>query len=847
MVYGSYGSGTGATGRGTGIDGRPSVESPRGLDELRNRNRMRDKRRRRAKQRGLRGALIVFGVGSISFVIVTLVGFLTAIHGATTAYANVSRDLPSINQISSRETFKTAQLFDRRGTLLWEFYDQEGGKRTTVPLSEISQYLIDAQLAAEDANFYSNPGVDLRGILRAAFQNVAEQDVVSGASTITQQLVRGVLLKPEERSDVSIRRKFKEALLAYQVTQKLSKSQILNLYLNEIYYGNLAYGVEAASQTYFGKHARDLTLAESAVIAGLPQSPSVYDPLRNPVGAKARQAYVLDQMVRHGFVSERDAEDARQAELRYQPRKPVFLAPHWAVYARELIEQKYGTKLLYQGGLKIYTTLDLELQHRMEEVARANAPTLAQRDANNTSIVVMNPRTGEVLAIVGSMDYWNTEIGGQVNVALTEQQPGSSIKPLVYLSAFAKGHTPATTVVDEKIEIPDDLGRIWRPENYDKRFHGTVTLRSALGNSLNIPAVKELQFAGIESVADLAKRMGITTWDDRRRLGLSMSLGGAEVRPLDLTAAYAVLANNGLKIPPVAITKVIDADGSVVEDYKVPQGEQVVDPRYAYMVTNILSDNSARLVTFGPNNLLQMPRPAAAKTGTTDQYRDTWTVGYTPNLAIGVWVGNTDNRPMQEVLSSMSAGKIWREAMDAASAHLQLPPEDFPRPGGLVDVEVCGDAAMRPNQPACYKDIFPFERAPNTPRVNVGPTQVPAPRQPSRTGATTPAAKPQPAPAQAAKPQPAPAQAEPAPPAAKPQGTPQLAPKPQAPVPPVDATPARAAPSAPAPANRAPTSAVPINVAPAPATKPQAPLDQPTRDQSQPRASEPKPEAKPSR
>jgi 1A family penicillin-binding protein len=800
MVYGLYGNGNGnghrpnhsngngkRNGNGNGAGG--------GGEHLHNRSRMRARRRRRLERRGRGGGVISLAVISIGVLGATLALLLSGIYGATTAYANLSKDLPSINQISSRETFKTAQIFDRKGTLLWEFYDQEGGKRTVVPLSEMSQYLLDATLAAEDANFYSNPGVDLKGIIRAVFQNVTEQEVVSGASTITQQLVRNVLLKPEERIDRSYARKIKEALLAYQVTQKLSKSQILALYLNEIFYGNQAYGVEAASQAYFGKHARDLTLAEAAVIAGLPQSPSIYDPFQNPVGAKARQAYVLDQMVRHGFVTEKEAEDARQAELRYQPQKPVFLAPHWVMHVRDQIEAKYGSKFLYQGGLKIFTTLDLDLQNKLEEVARANAENLAQRDANNTSITAINPKTGEILAIVGSMDYWNAGIEGQVNVALSEQQPGSAIKPLVYLASFTKGYTPATTVVDEKISITDDLGRTWSPENYDKRFHGTVTLRTALGNSLNIPAVKVLQYAGIDTVADLARRLGITTWSDQRRLGLAMSLGGAEVRPLELTAAYTVLANNGLKIPPVSITKIVDADSNVLEDYKVPQGEQVVDPRYAWMVTNILSDNTARLVTFGPNSLINLPRPGAVKTGTTDQYRDTWTVGYTPNMVIGAWVGNTDNRPMKEVLSSMSAGKIWREAMDTAIDHYGLPPEEFPRPGGLVDVEVCG-SNLRPGQPACYMDVFPFERAPNTPRVNIGGYQPPPAARPApaaqpaaqpaaapTASAPQPTAAPQAAPAAAGTPgQPQPIRPESTrPPAAAPPPQPTSAPKPQAP------------------------------------------------------------------
>ncbi|MFN8523158.1 MAG: PBP1A family penicillin-binding protein [Chloroflexota bacterium] len=725
-------------------EGRVSPSS-----NLQYRARIRARRRRRTVRSAFKLALlftmVVFLVGCAGAG--AAVG--AAASAASTAWNRLNADLPSINQISGRETFKTAQVFDRNGTLLWEFFD-EGGRRTVVPLAEVSQYMIDAQLAAEDPNFYSNPGIDPRGIARAVYQNLMADEVISGASTITQQLVRNVLLSPDERYDRSMMRKVREALLAYQVTQKLSKSQILALYLNEIYYGNLTYGVEAAAQGYFGKHARDLSLAEASMIAGLAQSPANYDPLRNPVAAKQRQAYVLDQMVRHEFVTEAQAQEARQSELRYQPWKSPYLAPHWVTYIKGLVEEKQGGRALATGGLKIYTTLDLELQRKMEEVARANAPNLAIRDANNTSIVVINPKTGEVLAMVGSMDFENTAIDGQVNVAISERQPGSTIKPLVYLAAFTRGYVPSTTVVDERISIPDDLGRVWSPENYDKKFRGTVTLRTALGNSLNIPAVKVLQFAGIDNVFDLARRMGLRTWDDPKRLGLAMSLGGAEVRPVDLTAAYAVLANNGLKIPPVAITRIINADGVAVENYQVPRGDQVVDPRFAYMLTNVLSDNNARLVTFGPNSMINMPRAAAVKTGTTDNYRDTWTMGYTPNLVIGVWVGNTDNHPMKEVLSSMSAGKVWREAMDTAIDHLNLPPEEFVRPSGLLDVEVCGDGGMRPGQGPCYRDLFLAERAPSSQRVFVGGFQLPtASPEP---GPATPAPARSPVPEAAAKP-----------------------------------------------------------------------------------------------
>lgn len=826
------GRGNGGNGNGSGRGHRPGARADawrEDLKDLQHRARMRTKRRERAQERGRgRGIAVALTVVTLGILSISFLAFLGTMHMASTTYASINRDLPSINQISSHETFKTAQVFDRKGKLLWEFYDQEGGKRTVVPLSEISQYLIDATLAAEDANFYSNPGIEPRGILRAVYQNVTEQDVVSGASTITQQLVKNVLIPENERYDQSMSsgvvRKVKEALLAYQVTQKLSKSQILSLYLNEIFYGNQAYGVEAAAQAYFAKSARDLTLAEAAVIAGLPQSPSAYDPFRNPVAAKARQSYVLEQMEKNGFITPQELEQARQAQLSYQRRKQEFLAPHWVMHIRDLVDEKYGAKVLYQGGLKIYTTLDLDLQNKMEEVARANKDNLAQRDAENTSIVVMNPKTGEVLAMVGSMDYWNADIDGQVNVATSERQPGSTIKPLVYLATFAKGWTPATSIVDEKLSIPDDLGRIWSPENYDKRFHGTTTVRSALGNSLNIPAVKALQFASIDTVGDLARRMGFTTWTDNKKLGLAMALGGAEVRPLDITAAYTVLANNGLRIPPVSITRIIDGNGSTIEEYKVPQGEQIVDPRMSYMLTSILSDNNSRLLTFGPNNLLNMPRPAAAKTGTTDSYRDTWTIGYTPNLTIGVWVGNSDNRPMKEVLSSMSAGKIWRESMDTAIDYLQLPPEEFVRPAGLVDVEVCGDTGMRPGAPSCYQDIFPFESAPKQ-RVTIGAGAPGAQQQ-----------RPTNQPAQPQQQQPAPAQAAPAQQPAQPQ-QPATAPAPVI-------RPNNVAPSTGAPPPQATPAAKPQSPAAPPTAQPQAKPQQPQQvqpQQQQPQQQQPQP------
>jgi membrane peptidoglycan carboxypeptidase len=455
------------------------------------------------------------------------------------------------------------------------------------------------------------------------------------------------------------------------------------------------------------------------------------------------------------------------------------------------------------------------------------------------------------------MDYYNTDIDGQVNVALSERQPGSTIKPIVYMTAFTKGWLPSTIIKDEKISIKDDLGRVWEPQNFDLHFYGNVPARIALGNSLNIPAVKTLQFAGVDAVADMARKMGISTWGPDKQLGLSMALGGAEVRPVDMTSAYTVLANNGLRIPPVSITKIIDADGNTLEDYKVPQGEQLVDPRYAYLVTSILTNNDNRLITYGPDNMLKMPRPAAAKTGTTDDYHDTWTMGYTPNLTVGVWVGNTDNHAMKEVLSSMSAGKIWRESMDTALDYLQLPPEEFQRPPGLVDGQVCGiigvvgSGAIGTNGPGCTTELFLADQVPNgvkivqpaAPGATPVPTTQAAPVAPIQQGPAAPAA---PRAAAAATSAPGadvaePAQAAPAP--TLPGLFPNLVAPQRTPGPPPQATP-QARPAQGAPTNRfapQPTSAPaqPMQPAqqrqPTAAPKPQQPAAKPVAPTSVPR------------
>src|SRR5438477_1290603 len=721
---------------------------------------------------GLLVAMIGFG----------FLGIFILLQGAATGYAMLTRDLPSLSSISNHASFKTAQIFDRKGTLLWEFYDPDGGKRTVVPLSEISQNLIDATLAAEDAFFYQHRGVDLRATVRSALLTGSGTSQ-TGASTITQQLVRNVILSPEERRQITLTRKAREIILAYQLDEKLSKDEILEMYLNEVYYGNQSYGVEAAAQSYFDKHARDLDVAEAALIAGLVQSPSEYDPTRHdvartadgiPLVTKERQAYVLEQMTRHGFITEQQARDSYSEPLQIKTRQVELKAPHWVMYIRDLVEQKYGAQTLYQGGLKIYTTLDNDYNDKMQQVLQDSKPTIATQGATNAAQIAVNPKTGEILAFNGSLDYNDESIDGQVDMLTSERQPGSSIKPLVYAQSFVKGWTPATVIDDAPTCWQDTPVHKWCPVNFDNIFHGQTTIRSALGNSLNIPAVKTLDFVGVDNAISMGTKMGITSWgaDAEKTFGLSLTLGGAEVKPIDMAQVYATFANNGLKIPLVSITRIVDAEGNVLEDYKVPQGEQVIDPRAAYMITNILSDPAAKLFTYGPNTPLMLHQnddpkaplwPAASKTGTTDNYRDTWTDGYTPNLAIVVWVGNADGHPMHQTLSTLTAAKVWPASMRLSFDYFGMQPEDFPRPDGLVERQVCGDTRLRPGAPLCWNDIFFAESAPKG-VVRAGPQPAQPTAQPT------------------APPDEQPAQAPPAP-QAQPTAAPQSAPPPPTAVP----------------------------------------------------------------
>ncbi|HEX2924242.1 MAG TPA: transglycosylase domain-containing protein, partial [Chloroflexota bacterium] len=509
-----------------------------------------------------------------SFAAIAILGLFGA---AYSVYAQYTSDLPSLNNLSDRLSFKTTKILDRKGNLLWEIYDKDGGKRTPIHLGDVPDYLINATIATEDKDFYSNQGVDPVGIARALWDNVTKGSIVSGASTITQQLAKNVLLSEDERTDQSYGRKLREGILAFRISQDYPKDQILEMYLNEIYYGHLSYGIEAAAETYFGRHASDLTLAEASMLAGLPQAPSQYDPLVNFDTAKERQAHVLDRMVNQGYITEADAQKAAGEELHFKPQQEDKIeAPHFVMYVRQLLEQKYGANQVYRGGLTVTTTLDLDANRLAESAIRDQLEYLRTQNANNAALVSIDPKTGEIVAMVGSRDYYDDSIAGQVNVAIAKRQPGSTIKPIVYITAFSKGWSPSTIIVDDPTDFPNAPGQPpYHPQNFDFKFDGPMTVRHALSNSKNIPAVKTLMFDGIPDFLKVAGDFGIH-FDNPQVYGLSLGLGAGGARLLDMAGAYAAIDNGGVLMPPVAILKIQDASGNILEQYDAPAGRQVV-------------------------------------------------------------------------------------------------------------------------------------------------------------------------------------------------------------------------------------------------------------------------------
>ncbi|MCU0493519.1 MAG: transglycosylase domain-containing protein [Chloroflexaceae bacterium] len=670
--------------------------------------------------------------------------------GAFAAYSQLTSTLtPRLEGIDNRNAFQTSRIFDRNGVLLYEFFG--AGKRTKVALDQISPLLRNATIAIEDKTFYTNPGVDFMGIARTLISSLQAGEETGGASTITQQLIKLSVLTDEERDfDNRYQRKLKEIILAQEMDQRYSKDQILEFYLNEIFYGNLAYGAEAASGVYFNKSAKDLNLAEASLLAGLPQLPTLYNPIKHaqrdergiflpgvplaegwldvnyalPEGIsppRARQIAVLRQMVDEGYATAQEARLAVQQPIRLAPQDVPLNAPHFVFYVRDLVEQKYGKELLNGGGLNITTTLDLNLQRMVQEKAAERIKELEERNIHNAAVVVMQPNTGQVLAMVGSIDYnaivptrtpgeTGNVLDGQVNVTTRERQPGSALKPFTYISAMEQGMTPETIIWDVPTEFPIDraANRWYEPQNYDQRWNGPVRIRMAVANSLNMPAVKALRFAGIAPTLDLLDRVGIKTGLKRPAdyYGLALTLGGGEVTPLELTTAYNTLASEGRYYAPSPILKITDASGEVREAFQQQPGPQALDPALASIMTDMLSDDQARRPIWGLNSILNASQPAAVKTGTTNDWRDAWAVGYTPYVTVGVWTGNNNNETTAKVESSTGGGTIWRNVMEEIFVWIKDKPEyaalfgaptggtiatDFPDPppGTLFRGEMC--------------------------------------------------------------------------------------------------------------------------------------------------------------
>jgi membrane peptidoglycan carboxypeptidase len=677
---------------------------------------------------------------------------------ALLGYLALFADLPDPRRDGGKDGTAAASILiaDRSGRLLYEVIDPAGNKQVPVALADIPLACRQATIATEDSRFYLHPGVDPLGIARALWENWRTGETTSGASTLTQQLARNLYLSEAERTERSLRRKLREAWLAWRLEQTYSKDGLLALYFNTTYYGHFAVGIEAAAQAYFGVHASELDLAQCALLAGLPQYPAGYNPIENPDAARRRQAVVLGLMARHGYVPATQAENAGKESLACASTPFPIEAPHFVMWVQSQLEELLGRERLAAGGLRVTTTLDLDWQHQAEAIVRRRLAQLqpcasgaavadCDPDANparrveNAALVALDPATGAVLAMVGSPDYFDPATSGAVNAALALRQPGSAIKPLTYAAALDPEHarkagrqpwTAATIIPDLRAAFITAEGQPYVPQNYDRKYHGPVTIRTALANSYNISAVRTLDAIGVDALLEQAERLGIPwraqtgSWmpetgnrkldtggpetgmdqlqasgfqGQRARFGLALTLGGGEVRLLDLTAAYAAFANDGTRVIPFAISRVETLDGDVLFD--APQRANVqranaLDPRVAYLITDILSDETARIPAFGPGNWLEIGRPAAAKTGTTTDWRDNWTLGYTPDLAAGVWVGNADNTPMKDVSGISGAGPIWHDFM--ATILRDVPLQAFSRPEGLVQVEVCADSGLLP-------------------------------------------------------------------------------------------------------------------------------------------------------
>ncbi len=690
--------------------------------------------RRRARRFSHRPGILAWLLRGVAVLVLVVFLFNASVAAAAlgtvfSIYSYYAQDLPDPRAIETeQENFETTKIYDRTGNvLLYEVFDPRLGDREYMTLDQIPEHCRDVTVALEDKTFWDNPGFDLQGIARAFWQNL-RGGAIQGGSSITQQLIKNIIIDPEERVQRSYARKIKEVILATEITRRYEKPQILEWYLNTNHYGNLAYGIQAATQVYFQKAVGELSLAECAMLAPIPQFP-LLNPIDRPEEAKQRQKLALDALARDGYISQAEADAAYTTALEVKPVQERFdiIAPHFAIYVRKQLEERLGPDLVYRGGLKVYTSLDLELNNEAERIARQQVAKLMEEghNASNACVAAVRPNTGEILALVGSIDYWNEEIDGNVNVCVADpgRQPGSSFKPFTYATAFAqRAVTPASLVMDVRRSFPDPPNPPYVPENYDRKYHGPVRLRVALARSYNIPAVWTLQQAGVRNVINTAHRMGITTLNGDF-YGLALTLGGGEVKPLDMAYAFGVFANGGVMsgepvppelqrpghrtLDPVAILRVEDPTGRILWQYAQPETQQVLDPALAYLMADILSDNDARAAAFGRNSDLYFEdRRVAAKTGTTNDFRDNWTIGFTPQIAVAVWVGNNDNEAMKDVTGLSGAAPIWHDVM--AYYLRDKPAEWYLRPPGLLDLRVDTVSGLLPTEysPATVAEMF---------------------------------------------------------------------------------------------------------------------------------------------
>ena len=591
---------------------------------------------------------------------------------------------PDLTSFAGRKVTQSTKIYDRTGEFI--LYDLNTDiKRKVVPITEIARNLRNATVAIEDAEFYQHHGIRISSIFRAILANLTPGGVTQGGSTITQQVVKNSILTTEK----SISRKVREWMLATKLEQAYTKDEILEFYLNETPYGGSVYGVEEAANTYFGKSAREVTLAEAAYLAALPQAPTYYSPYGNhKPELEARKNLVLSRMFELNFISQEEYEGAQAEAVTFGPQRTLSIAaPHFVFYIREYLEEKYGSRVLDEGGLKVVTTLDADLERIAEDVVKKYALENAKNfNAENAALVAIDPKTGQILAMVGSRDYFDPAIDGNFNAALAFRQPGSSFKPFVYAAALSKGYTRDTTIFDLPTQFstacrPDstsDTPPCYYPVNYDGKYRGPMTFKSALAQSINIAALKVLYLVGIDRAIDLARAMGITTLTDPARYGLTLVLGGGEVRLLDIVSGYGVFATEGVRNPPTGILRVEDSAGNVLEEYE-PNPSQVLDGGAARDISDILSDDVARAPAFGVNSALSFPGyDVAVKTGTTNDYRDAWVVGYTPFISAGAWAGNNDNSPMEKKVAGFIVAPLWHEFMKQVLA--SRPKEYFGEP-----------------------------------------------------------------------------------------------------------------------------------------------------------------------